>query len=604
MPLKSFSFRIPERFKNRSRILLLILVMTGAILIVGGVTIMSLFVTTSEGNKRLMRSYAETQASLIEAVAQRTSEQGIGAAPSLAVQEHIRFTIEQIPAITETAELLFAYKDGGDMHFLEEFRFANSQTSQTYAMSEPAFEPMRRALVDKTAGHMIVEDYRGHRVLAAYSPVEGMNLGVVAKIDLNEIRTPFVVTGISAGVATFILVGVGVVLFRRIGNPLVQSLEENEMKYRTLFESANEGVLVLGDYIEECNDQVTHLLGYEKHEIIGSTIDDFTPQPQLEGLKSAEVAKNRLELARRGVPQYFVWQSLRKDGTLVDIDVMLKAVRVGDRRFVLATLLDITDRRRAEIELRRAEKEVSEAREHLAHVARLSTMGEMAAGIAHEINQPLAAISTYAQACKRMLQQPSIAATEFAEPLDRIGTQAMRAGEVIRRLRSFVNKSDSGMELLQCNQLVREVVKLSDVDARKYDIPVELDLQERLPPLRVDPVQIQQVILNLIRNALEAMEDTPRDYAKVMVKTALSANGQVEIKVSDKGSGLSEEALMHVFTPFFTTKRSGMGMGLSISHSIVLAHGGALNVYNNTSIGATFVVVLPPAVENQMALGG
>src|SRR5690606_15178317 len=136
-------------------------------------------------------------------------------------------------------------------------------------------------------------------------------------------------------------------------------------------------------------------------------------------------------------------------------------------------------------------------------MARLSTMGEMAAGIAHEINQPLAAISTYAQACKRMLQLPTISAIDLAEPLERIGTQAMRAGEVIRRLRGFVKKSDSGVELLQCNQLVREIVKLAEVDARKFDITVELNLQERLPALRVDPVQIQQVILNLIRNGLE-----------------------------------------------------------------------------------------------------
>jgi len=597
---------LPDGFNSRTRILLLILVMSFVVVILGTTIIMTLFFSSAEANKRIMTTFAENQANQIRSIVQISREKQLGPEPSQAVVDYVRFTIERTPPITNTNEVLVAYRDGDSIRFLSNFRFpvekpgmqfiGQEKTPPVYSLDNPQVEAMRLALTQGGTGLVITPDYRGKNVLAAYAGVEGTNLGVVTKIDVDEIRGPFVDTGIAAGVASIVLIAIATFLFHRIGNPLVERLEENETKYRTLFESANEGVLVISDHIEECNDRACQLLGYNKDEIIGSTINAFSPTAQPEGAMSSDIARKRLEMARQGAPQYFLWQSLHKDGSVVELDVMLKAVRVGDRRFVLATLLDITDRRRAEIELRRAEKNVSEAREHLAHMARLSTMGEMAAGIAHEINQPLAAISTYAQACKRMLQQKTVTAQDFSEPLDKISTQAMRAGEVIRRLRGFVKKSDSGFEVLQCNQLVREIVKLAEVDARKFDIPVELNLQERLPGLRVDPVQIQQVILNLIRNALEAMEDTPRNIAKVILSTELTASGQVCIRVSDRGPGLTDETISRVFHPFFTTKPAGMGMGLSISQSIIQAHGGSLSAYNNPSRGATFVVVLPPAV--------
>lgn len=596
-------FHISERFANRSRILLLILVMTSVVLILGTTIIVTLFFSSADANKQIMTTFAENQANQIRSIVMLSNEPHRLGQPSQAVLDYVRFTYEKTPPITETAEVIFAYRNGDSIHFLSPLRF-DRESPRQYAMADPVMRPFYLAFNEGGSGLVTTRDYRGKHVLAAYAAVEGTNLAVMTKIDIDEVRGPFVSTGIAAAVASFVLIFIGTYLFHRIGNPLIQRLEENESKYRSLFENANEGVLVISDRIEECNDRASQLLGYSKEEIVGSTIGEFSPQAIAEGLMSAEVAKNRLELAFQGTPQYFIWQSLHKDGSIVDLDVMLKAVRVGERRYVLATLLDITDRQRAELELRKAEKNVSEAREHLAHMARLSTMGEMAAGIAHEINQPLAAISTYAQACKRMLQLPSIAATDLAEPLERIGTQAMRAGEVIRRLRGFVKKNDSGAELLQCNQLVREIVKLAEVDARKFDITVELNLQERLPAVRVDPVQIQQVILNLIRNGLEAMEDTPRDLAKITLTTELIPSGHIAIRVSDRGHGLSEESLQRIFHPFYTTKAAGMGMGLSISQSIIQSHGGSLSAYNNPSRGASFVVVLPAAVSPQMAFGG
>ncbi|HSC75524.1 MAG TPA: ATP-binding protein [Pseudomonadales bacterium] len=580
------------RIRNRNRILQLILVMSSVAVLVLGVTIFVLFMSASEQNKRIMVSYAEHQASMLQSVMQLVPEQTrLDAEPPEMVVDHIRQTLARNPVITDSGEMLFAYRTDNYIHFVSPYRFA-SETPSVLSEDDPSVQAMKLAL-DGNAGVMYTHDYRGVLVLAAFVPVENMNLGIVVKIDAEEVRKPFLYTALYATLATLGIIIIGILLMHKVTRPLIDTLEENESKYRTLFESANEGIMVISDRIEECNDQVTRLLGYSKDEMIGRRIVDFTPERQPHGDRSSEMERDRFELARLGKPQYFLWRSRRKDGEEIDLDVMLKAARVGNRTVILTTLLDITDRRRAEIELRHKEKEVADAREHLAHMARLSTMGEMAAGIAHEINQPLAAISAYAQGCKRMLDAGLTNIAELNDPLEKIATQAIRAGEVIRRLRSFIKKSASELELMDANELVSEVVQLAEVDARKHGIPVYLHLARHLSEVRVDPVQLQQVILNLIRNALEAMEQTPRDRARVDVYTAQEESGQVSIRVVDTGPGLSEDVLKRVFDPFFTTKSTGMGMGLSISHSIITAHGGQLSASNNDNgFGVTFTVLL------------
>ena len=577
---------------NRNRVFQLILVMSSVAIMVLGVTIFVLFMSVTEQNKRIMISYAEHQASMLQSVMALVPEQTrLNAEPPSLVLEHIRQTLARNPVITDSGEMLFAYREGNAIHFVSPFRF-DTQAAQVMADDDARVQAMRLAL-DGHAGVIFTKDYRSVDVLAAFVPVENMNLGVVVKIDAAEVRQPFIYIALYASLATLCIIVVGSLLLNKITKPLLDTLEENESKYRSLFDNANEGVMVISDRIEECNDQVVRLLGYDKSEIIGRRIADFAPRHREDEGELVDVTRNRFELAAQGKPQYFIWRSLRKDDTEIDMDVMLKMVRIGSRKVILTTLLDITDRRLAEIELRRKEKEVADAREHLAHMARLSTMGEMAAGIAHEINQPLTAISAYAQGSVRLLENGQADVQTLREPLEKIATQAVRAGEVIRRLRSFINKSASELELINANELVSEVVQLAEVDAHRHGIPVYLHLAEQVPAVRVDTVQIQQVILNLIRNALEAMDETPRERVRVDVYTQRESDGKVSVRVVDTGSGLSEDALKQVFAPFFTTKAAGMGMGLSISETIVTAHGGHLSVSNNANgMGATFTLLL------------
>jgi len=241
----------------------------------------------------------------------------------------------------------------------------------------------------------------------------------------------------------------------------------------------------------------------------------------------------------------------------------------------------------------RAEDEARAHRERLAHVGRLSTVGEMASGLAHEINQPLTAIATYARACQRLVAAGG--ADQVPDALAQIAAQAERAGEIIRRLRGFVRRREDRMASIDLNEELRAVLRLAEVDARAHRTSIILSVEPALPRVNADGIQIQQVVLNLVRNAVEAMEGVPQPERVVEVETRCSGGEFVEVVIRDRGPGLGEEARRMLYTPFFTTKAAGMGLGLSISQSIIEAHGGRLWHDPEARCGAAFHFRLPAA---------
>jgi two-component system sensor kinase FixL len=222
-------------------------------------------------------------------------------------------------------------------------------------------------------------------------------------------------------------------------------------------------------------------------------------------------------------------------------------------------------------------------------------MGEMAAGISHELNQPLAAIANYAQACIRLLRLPAPDMPEISGALEQISGQALRAGEIIRRIRSLVRNEDVRRELRDINDLIREVHALLASDARVHDGRLELDLADTLPKVTVDGVQIQQVLMNLVHNAFEAQGADAT--IEVRIATRPTDGGDVEVSVSDLGPGLIGEVEQKIFEPFFTTKPTGTGLGLAISRSIIKAHDARLGYRANQPRGACFYFVLPAQLE-------
>jgi PAS domain S-box-containing protein len=277
------------------------------------------------------------------------------------------------------------------------------------------------------------------------------------------------------------------------------------------------------------------------------------------------------------------------------VAVQSRAVLGADGRpqFVVAVARDITDRRRAE----------EQARQHLqqlAHVSRVSSMGEMASAIAHEINQPLTAIANYASACLRLLRSGKAQAGEALEAMQRVAAEAERAGEIVRKMRGFVRGEEGQVALVEPGFLAAEVMRLAAAEARQSGVELRSEVDPGLPEVLADSIQIQQVLLNLVRNAVEAVDsgDGPRREVALAVKRA--ADGGVHFTVSDTGPGLPPGALDKVFEPFYTTKPDGIGIGLPLSRSIADAHGGRLWASAERE-GAAFHLVLPTAQETEHA---
>lgn len=228
-------------------------------------------------------------------------------------------------------------------------------------------------------------------------------------------------------------------------------------------------------------------------------------------------------------------------------------------------------------------------------VSRLATIGEMAAGVAHELNQPLTAITNYAQACDRLLGRPGANLDEIRTALREIADQALRASEILRRLRSLSQSQPMQRERADLNATVEAIRDLILADSRVHHASVRFDLTPALPPVSIDSVQIQHVILNLVRNGLEAPTLAGGATRELLVRTGSASQGDVEIAVLDNGPGLSPEVLARMFDPFFSTKPEGTGLGLAISNTVVRTHGGSLTYHPNIPHGACFSIRLPAA---------
>jgi PAS domain S-box-containing protein len=246
------------------------------------------------------------------------------------------------------------------------------------------------------------------------------------------------------------------------------------------------------------------------------------------------------------------------------------------------------------IERRHSEEQAVIHQAELAHMSRLNVMGEMATGIAHELNQPLTAIANYASAARKMVGLEDIQPDKVAAVLDSVQTQARRASEIIHRLRKFVKKQSLQKSSVELNTLVVDVVGFMDIETKTHNVPIRLELQENLPIVFVDAIHIEQVLINLIRNSIEAMAQTDAKSKLIIIRTQLNEAGVPLVEIDDTGPGIARNTLRHIFEPYVTTKGTkGMGMGLSISRSIVEAHGGRLWAESEPGKGARFFLTVP-----------
>jgi two-component system, LuxR family, sensor kinase FixL len=337
------------------------------------------------------------------------------------------------------------------------------------------------------------------------------------------------------------------------------------------------------------NRAFQNLLGYPPPDLAAMTFEQIVHEED-----RAELTR-LVDAARTNRLQQFTLRLrlLRHDAEAIHV-ISHNAVthdEFGHPEMIIAQIEDMT----AQIE---AEESARLQQEKLTHVARLSTLGEMTAGIAHEINQPLTAIALYARTGVRMLDGGTADQNRLKDLLQKLNDQSLRAGEVIDRMQALVRNSDSERQASDMNDLIHGILRLCESDARVNDIGIVLDLAPALPAVIADPVQLQQVLLNLVRNAIDSMTEVGCPHGNsVRIQTLVPRRGFVEVRVFDTGTGVSDSFAERLFTPFATTKTTGMGMGLSICRSIITSHGGTLGFYNNPDAGATFYFQLPTETE-------
>ena len=371
-----------------------------------------------------------------------------------------------------------------------------------------------------------------------------------------------------------------------------ENIDDANAKLNALLNAAVDALIIIDQRgnIELFNTAAQKMFKYSSEEVLGQNVSILMPSPFKQEHDAYLESYNKSGKAKiigkgRNV------KGKKSTGEEFPIFLSVGEVKESSHTQFVGIIRDISEQEQNKIE-------AHQSRERLSHVSRLNSMGELAAGIAHEMNQPLSAISSYAQASKRLLQSdPENNVEKIVTALDKICEQAIRASEVINRLRSFVKKRVTQRETVNLNELIIETINLAKVDTRLLNHQVKVELSEApQPQLLADPVQIQQVLLNLIRNGIDAMEHTIGSPLKI--QSIWLSDELIEVSVIDCGHGMNEEVSNDIFTPFKTTKEVGMGMGLPVSQTIIHAHGGRIYFGPSQPKGCVFSFCLPATAVN------
>ncbi|MDH6257426.1 sensor protein FixL [Bradyrhizobium sp. BR13661] len=370
-----------------------------------------------------------------------------------------------------------------------------------------------------------------------------------------------------------------------------EALRTRETHLRSILHTIPDAMIVIDGHgvIQLFSTAAERLFGWSEQEAIGQNVAILMPEPD-RTRHDSYIARYRSTKDPHIIGIGRIVTGKRRDGTTFPMHLSIGEMQSGGEPYFTGFVRDLTEHQQTQARLQELQSE-------LVHVSRLSAMGEMASALAHELNQPLAAISNYMKGSRRLLAgsaDPNL--TKIESALDRAAEQAVRAGQIIRRLRDFVARGESEKRVESLSKLIEEAGALGLAGAREQNIQLRFSLDQNSDFVLADRVQIQQVLVNLFRNALEAMAQSPR--RELVVTNTRVGDDTIEVEVSDTGSGFQDDVIPNLFQTFFTTKETGMGVGLSISRSIIEAHGGRMWAENNTSGGATFRFTLPAADES------
>lgn len=389
--------------------------------------------------------------------------------------------------------------------------------------------------------------------------------------------------------AGMVVAGAWLQRMRRRAEGATRDLSRREAHLRSILDTVPDAMVVIDERgrMQFFSTAAERLFGWTAEEAIGQNVRMLMPSPYREAhdgyLDQYLVTGERRII---GVGRVVVGE--RRDGSTFPMELAVGEMVSSGQRYFTGFVRDLSERQQTEARLQELQSE-------LVHISRLTAMGEMASTLAHELNQPLTAVANYLKGSRRLLDAPEINRPLLGDALDKAGEQALRAGHIIRRLRDFVARGETERRVENLPKLLEEAAALSLVGAKEYGIRVGYRIDPKVEMVLADKVQIQQVILNLIRNAIEAMSGSPR--RELLISTARNEEDMAVISVCDTGPGISPEVADQLFQPFVTTKSAGMGVGLSICRTIVEAHGGRIWVEPTTGGGATFRFTLKLALK-------
>src|SRR5215471_3678 len=422
----------------------------------------------------------------------------------------------------------------------------------------------------------------------------GAALGLFFVAQARQLVAADAVNGLVFALVGFAVSWRGAILlrFRNVADASTQDVEARTAHLQSILDSIPDAMVVINELglIQSFSSAAERLFGYSASDVLGKNVKMLMPSPYREN-HDAYIERYLATGERRiiGIGRVVVGE--RKGGSTFPMELAVGEMRSGNQRFFTGFIRDLTESQKTEARLQELQAEI-------VHISRLTAMGEMASALAHELNQPLSAIANYMKGMRRLLEDGSDERSAMLrDAMEKAAEQAVRAGQIIHRLRDFLARGDSEGRVESVNKLVEEASALALVGAKDRGVRVRFQFDPAVDPVLVDKVQIQQVLLNLIRNAIEAMEGC--DERELLVSAGPAGNGMVAISVADTGTGIAPDLAGQLFQPFVTTKPHGTGVGLSISRTIIEAHGGEIEARPNPAGGTIFRFTLPAVTQEE-----
>ncbi len=442
------------------------------------------------------------------------------------------------------------------------------------------------------------------------SALSGLRAGAVAAIAgaaaglwCDALAGP-VIDGSYVAAAAFVVIGVSVAVggewFQRARietEASASGLARREAHLQSILNTVPDAMVVIDEagLIREFSSTAERMFGWKADEVTGRNVNVLMPDPY-RAAHDSYLARYYRTGEKRIIGKGRVVVGSRRDGSTFPIELAVGEMAADGERFFTGFIRDLTERQQAEARLQELQSE-------LVHVSRLTALGEMASALAHEINQPLSAIANYLKGTRILLEREEVPHERVSEAVAKAATEALRAGEIIRRLRDFVARGETERTIESLPKLVEEASALALVGAKEHGIRVRYDFSPSIDLVLADKVQIQQVVLNLVRNAVDAIAEAHVERRELTVAIELGDDGMALVRVTDTGPGIDPDVAERLFQPFITTKRSGMGVGLSISRTIIEAHGGRIWGREAAAGGAEFGFTLQAVADEELYVG-